>query len=108
MEAITTAILARGIYDLLQSGVSWSKEALKEKLRTLISDEAKATNLAAKLQGLEVDDGMSAKAIERKIDLQPEIIDILKSIKPEDRVSIYQNHTGSGDNIGRDKNINKG
>ena len=108
MEPITTAILARGIYELLQAGISWSKGAIEEKLRTFISDEAKAAKLAVELQGLEVDDEMSAKAIERKIDLQPEVLEILKSIKPEERVSINQIHTGSGDNVGRDKNVRKG
>lgn len=108
MEPITTAILARGIYDFIQAGISWSKGAIEEKLRTLISDEVKAAKLAEELQEIEVNDEMSAKAIERKIDLNPEIIEILKSIKPEERVSIHQVHTGSGDNVGRDKNVSKG
>lgn len=106
MEPITTAILARGIYDLIQTGVSWSKGAIEEKLRTFISDEIKSAKLAEKLQNLEVDEDMSAKAIEKKIVLQPEIIDILQSIKPEETTLINQTHTGSGDNVGRDKIVN--
>lgn len=106
MEPITTAILARGIYDLLQTGVSWTKAAIEEKLRSLISDEVKAAKLAEELQPLDVNDDMSAKAIEKKLVLQPEIIEILKSIKTEGTVSIHQIHTGSGDNVGRDKNVN--
>lgn len=105
MEPITTAILARGIYDLLQATVTWSKDALKEKLRTWINDETKVDELAQNIEKIDVNDDMSAKAIEKKLSLDPELIEILKSIKEEERVTVKQQHFGTGDNVGRDKII---
>ncbi|ORM90762.1 GapS6a family protein [Pantoea septica] len=103
MEPITTAILARGIYDLIQASVSWSKDALKEKLRTFINDETKIEELAQKIEKIEVNEDMSEKAIEKKLVIDPEILEIIKSIKDEEKVSVKQQHFGSGDNVGRDK-----
>jgi len=105
MEPITTAILARGIYDLLQSGIAWSKDALKEKLQKIIANEVKAEQLAQNLQGLDVNKDMSESAIEKKIVDNSEITEILNKVTDKDMVSIHQHHTGSGDNIGRDKII---
>ena len=105
MEPITTAILARGIYELLQSGITWSKDALKERLQTIIANEVKAELLAQNLQSLDVNKDMSESAIEKKIAVSSEITEILKTVTDKDIVSINQHHTGSGDNVGRDKII---
>ncbi|EIB96310.1 hypothetical protein [Pantoea sp. Sc1] len=105
MEPITTAILARGIYELLQSGITWSKDALKERLQTIIANEVKAELLAQNLQSLDVNKDMSESAIEKKIAVSSEVTEILKTVTDKDIVSINQHHTGSGDNVGRDKII---
>lgn len=105
MEPITTAILARGIYELLQSGITWSKDALKERLQTIVANEVKAELLAQNLQSLDVNKDMSESAIEKKIAVSSEITEILKTVTDKDIVSINQHHTGSGDNVGRDKII---
>ena len=105
MEPITTAILARGIYELLQSGITWSKDALKERLQTIIANEVKAEQLAQNLQTLDVNRDMSESAIEKKIAVSTDITEILKKVTDKDIVSIDQHHTGSGDNVGRDKII---
>jgi len=103
MEPITTAILARGIYDLIQASVSWSKDALKEKLRTFINDETKVEELAQKIEKIDVNEDMSQKAIEKKLMIDPEILEIIRSIKDEEKVNVKQQHFGSGDNVARDK-----
>ncbi|QCP62355.1 hypothetical protein [Pantoea sp. SO10] len=103
MDPITTAILARGIYDLLQSSLSYTKDTLKEKLREFIVDEKKADEAAEKIEELNLNEDMSQKAIEKKINSDPELLDILKSIAKENNVNVNQYHFGTGDNVARDK-----
>jgi len=46
---------------------------------------------------------MSEKAIERKLLGSGEIQKILSSIKPNNTTVVIQNHSGTGDNVGRNK-----
>lgn len=107
MEAITTAILARGIYDLLQAGISFSKNAIKEKLKNLILDDDIVNSLSSKIESMSLDDEMSHKAIERRLNESPEVCELLKSIPAQSVVNINQQHSGSGDNVGGNKIINR-
>lgn len=107
MEAITTAILARGIYDLLQAGISFSKNTIKEKLKNLILDDEIVNSLSSKIESMQFDDEMSSKAIERRLNESPEINELLKSIPAQSVVNINQQHSGSGDNVGGNKIVNR-
>ncbi len=71
----------------------------------IIANEVKAEQLAQNLQTLDVNKDMSESAIEKKIADITEITEILKTVTDKDIVSIHQHHTGSGDNVGRDKII---
>ncbi|WP_210504844.1 GapS6a family protein [Pantoea ananatis] len=106
MEPLTTAILARGIYDLLQSGVAFTKDMIKEKLKQFIADQIVVNELADKIETLPLDDEMSHKAIERRLNESEEIIATLKSVPASSVVNITQTHSGTGDNVGGNKVIN--
>jgi hypothetical protein len=106
MEPITTAILARGIYDFLQSGLSLTKDALKERLKKFINDEVIIDKLAGKIETLPLDDEMSPKAIERRLNECEEITAALKILPASSVVNITQTHSGTGDNVGGNKITN--
>lgn len=107
MEPITTAILARGIYDLLQAGLSFSKNTIKEKIKTLIKDDEVADSLSNKVEKLPLTDELSPIAIQRKFDEDPEIKKLLSSITAQSVVNLNQQHSGSGDNVGGNKIVNR-
>jgi len=106
MEPITTAILARGIYDLLQAGFSFSKSTIKEKLRSFILDDETVDSLSEKIESMPLNDEMSPKAIERRFDESPAIKTLLNAMPAQSVVNINQQHSGSGDNVGGSKIVN--
>jgi len=55
------------------------------------------------IEKLSLNDEMSEKAIERKLLGSGEIQKILSSIKPNNTTVVIQNHSGTGDNVGRNK-----
>jgi len=107
MEPITTAILARGIYDLIQTGFSFSKNTIKEKIKTWIKDDDVADSLSNKIEELPLTDEMSPIAIQRRFDEIPEIKELLSSLPAQSVVNINQQHSGSGDNVGGNKIVNR-
>lgn len=108
MSTLTTAILARCIYDIFSTGLSYTKEGIKKKLTEFITSDQHAEILADKLEKLNVNEDMSQLAIEKVLNNQPGIIEILKNIPKGSTTTINQNHFGIGDNVGRDKNIKTG
>jgi len=104
MDALTLSILSSATYDLLKGGVKLTAQALKGGLKKWLLDENTAQEIVNELEQLDLDDGLSEKAIERKIE-NSNIPKILESIQPATNITnITQNHSGSGDNVGRDKN----
>jgi hypothetical protein len=108
MSALTTALLARGIYDLFVKGLSFTKDGIKSKLTEFITNDEHAEKLAKKIAKLDFNEDMSEKAIEKKLNNQPDIIEILKNIPETSTTTINQQHFGSGDNVGGNKIINPG
>lgn len=106
MGPITTAIVSRAIYDLLVAGISFTKDNIKEKLREFITSDENAELLAEKIEKLNVNDEMSEKVIEKHLKADPALMNALANIPQTSVISIQQTHYGTGDNIGRDKNIN--
>lgn len=104
MDALTLSLLSSATYDLIKSGASLTAKILKDKLKKWALDDATAEKIANELDKLQLDDGLSEKAIERKIE-NSEIPKILMGVPPATNViNIIQTHSGSGDNVGRDKN----
>lgn len=103
MEFLSSTILSGVVYDMLKHKVSITTTSIKEKLKDWIVDEAVAPVLAEKIEELSLNDEMSEKAIERRLLDSSEIQQILSSIKPNNTTVITQNHSGIGDNVGRDK-----
>jgi len=106
MEFMTSAILSGFLYDMLKHGVSITADSVKEKLKDWILDDSIAPAFSKELADLNLNDELSESAIEKRINQTPKLLDLLSSIKKEGSVTtIIQNHSGTGDNIGRDKNI---
>ena len=80
MEFMTSAILSGFLYDMLKHGVSITADSVKEKLKDWILDDSIAPTFSKELADLNLNDELS-------------------------ETTITQNHSGTGDNIGRDKNI---
>ena len=104
MDPLTLSILSSATYELLKSGASLTAQTLKEKLKKWITEDITAERISSELAKLQLDDELSEKAIERKIG-STGIPKILEGIPPATMVvNITQTHSGSGDNVGRDKN----
>ncbi|MDI1230505.1 MAG: hypothetical protein PSU93_05075 [Methylobacter sp.] len=108
-EFLTSAILSGIAYDVMKCGVVLSITELKQRLRGWIISDSELLVLADEMKKLKLTDEMSETAIERKIAASPELIQLLENIKPSSESNtIIQHHSGSGDNIGRDKIIHNG
>jgi hypothetical protein len=109
MDFLTSTILSGVAYDMIKCGVLLTADNLKYQLRGWIIDDASLPVLAGELNKLNLTDEMSESAIERKIITSSELISLLENIKPvAESNTIIQSHSGSGDNIGRDKIIHQG
>lgn len=103
---MTSAILSGFLYNMLKHGVSITADSVKEKLKDWILDDSIAPALSKELADLNLNDELSESAIEKRINQTPKFLELLSSIKKEASVTtIIQNHSGIGDNIGRDKII---
>ena len=106
MEFITSAVLSGFLYDMLKHGASITADSLKEKLKGWLLDDSITPMLDKELADLTLNDELSESAIEKRINQAPKLLELLSSIKKDASVTtIIQNHSGTGDNIGRDKNI---
>ncbi|AOE80005.1 hypothetical protein A7318_15800 [Pseudomonas lurida] len=104
MDALTVSILSSAAYDILKAGLKFTGQTIKDKLKNWVLDDITAGILATKLENLDLSDELSEKAIERKIEKESDIPDLLSKNQPASQViNITQHHTGSGDNVGRDK-----
>ena len=104
MEYMSSAILSGVLYDMIKLEVSITADNLKEKLKGWVVDELIAPVISKELADLNLNDELSEKAIEKRINETPKLLDLLSSIRKETSVTtIVQNHSGTGDNIGRDK-----
>lgn len=107
MDYLTETILSGIVYDVIKCGVLMTTDNLKDRLRDWIIDDSSLSVLAGELNKLSLTDEMSESAIERKILASSELISLIENIKPmAESNTIIQSHSGSGDNVGRDKIIN--
>lgn len=109
MDFLTSTILSGIAYDVIKCGVLMTTDNLKDRLRDWIIDDYALSVLAGELNKLSLTDEMSESAIERKILASTELISLLENIKPiSEGNTTIQSHSGSGDNVGRDKIIHQG
>jgi len=107
MDFLTSTILSGVAYDMIKCGVILSADNLRENLKDWIIGNTELSGITNELNKLSLTDEMSALAIEKRITASPELKLILESIKPiSEGNTIIQHHSGSGDNVGRDKIIN--
>jgi len=100
MNFLTAAILSGVLYDLLKKGTSLTIGALKAALQEWIVEE----ETLEKICSMEIDRSMSEYAIQGTIEKDSELSAILsRTFKKEERAYISQTHSGTGDNVGRDK-----
>lgn len=107
MEFLSSVVLSGVLYDMLKHGVSLSSDAIKTKLKEWAIDELVAPALSKEISKLNLNDELSESAIEKRINQTPQLVEVISSIKNAKAVTIItQSHSGTGDNIGRDKIIN--
>lgn len=102
MEFLTITILSGAIYDLFKCGLSITKNTLASRLKNWLIDDATLEKLTDELQELNLNDEMSEKALENKINSSNELKNLLGNISAHN----IQIHSGSGDNIIGNKIIN--
>lgn len=106
MDFLSSTILSGFLYDMLKNRVAVSTENIKLKLKSWAVSELVAPTLSEEVNKLNLNNEMSESAIEKRINQSPNLMELLATIKSaENSATIIQNHSGSGDNIGRDKII---
>ena len=107
MEFLSSLVLSGYLYDMLKHGVSVTSDTIKTKLKNWAIDEVVAPALSEEISKLNLTDELSESAIEKRISQAPNLVEIINSIKKAQTITnIIQSHSGTGDNIGRDKNTN--
>lgn len=108
MDIVTTAIISGAVYDIFKKGMFFTKEIIKEQLSNFITNDDCVELIANKISLMDLNDDMSEKAIQRKIEESADILNALAKITKIDTVLINQCHYGSGDNVGGNKITNHG
>jgi len=107
MEFLSSVVLSGFLYDMLKHGVTVTSDTIKTKLKDWAVDEVIAPAFSEEISKLNLTDELSESAIEKRISQAYNLVEIINSIKKaQTMTNIVQNHSGTGDNIGRDKNIN--
>lgn len=108
MDFFTATALSGALYDLMKSGIGISGSAIKGRLQSWILDESCVERLALEVNKLDLNDEMSEKSIGKYLSEVPEIAALISQINSAGpKVSINQSHSGTGDNIGNNKYVNK-
>jgi len=103
VDFISTAVLSGIIYDICKTQARVTGAALKERLKSWVVDDITADDIAEEVNKLGVNQDQSEIAIEREIVRSERLLELLKEVKPSNSTTITQFHSGSGDNVGRDK-----
>ncbi len=113
MDFITTGVIASTVYDVLKTGAKLSAGVLKERLGKWLRDDVIAEAVAAELSKLDINEDLSEKAIEKRIDQSQSLGALIHGINakvsvvaPATVTNVTQTHSGSGDNVGVNKIVN--
>lgn len=107
MDFLSSVVLSGFLYDMLKHGVTVTSDTVKTKLKDWAIDEVVAPALSKEISKLNLTDELSESAIEKRISQAPNLVELINSIKKVQTVTnIVQSHSGTGDNIGRDKVTN--
>lgn len=106
MDFLTGAILSGVIYDMIKHEIVLSVDNFKDKLKGWVVDDITMQAISNEISKLELTDDLSELAIKKKVLASPEIKILIEKIQPVSSENIIiQNHSGSGDNVGRNKII---
>lgn len=97
MDFMTSTILSGIAFDIIKNGTLFTTDILKEKLRNWLIDDVTLQQLSEALNSLEINDEMSPKAIERRIDRHVNLNSLLSQVKGNNTNT--QIHNGIGDNV---------
>lgn len=108
MDFLTAAVLSGVAYDYIKKGAALTGAKIKSELKEWLIGDDIAINVSEELKKLQLTDDLSERAIERKISQSPELMKIIAKIQQANEINtVTQTHLGQGDNIGRDKIVNK-
>lgn len=108
MEYLTSAILSGLIYDGVRNGAIIGYNLLKSKLQAWIIDDNQINEMVELLKKAGINEDLAPHAIERKIDNNQQLVDLLKEIQmPLNSTSISQS-SNIGHNIVGNGVINVG
>ncbi len=103
MDFITATVLSGVTYDLLKHGAQISATSLKDKLRNWLLSDTQLATLADEISSLEINDEMSEKVIQKKLEQSELIKIILNSSKNSPKEGVALQHFGTGDNVAGNK-----
>jgi len=113
LDFITTTVIASTVYDVLKTGAKLSAGVLKDRLGKWLRDDVIAEAVSAELSKLDINEDLSEKAIEKRIDQSQglgALIDKINAnvsvVAPATVTNLTQTHSGSGDNVGGNKIVN--
>lgn len=106
MDFLSATILSGIVYDMFKHGAKITAQNLQKKLHDWVINGTELETISTKLNELQLTDEMSESAIEKKIVSSNELMSILEKVQPSTvNYTVIQNHSGEGDNVGRDKII---
>ncbi len=110
MDFITSTIISGAVYDIIKHGLVITADTVKEKLGRWITQDAIAAEVAEQLSTLGITDELSPVGIERRVDANPELCQLIERINlnlavsaPSTITTVNQTHSGSGDNVAGNK-----
>lgn len=102
MDFITTTILSGALYDLFKSGALLSAVQLKNKLKDWLVSEEQSQEMVLLLKDSGVHEDMGQHAIERKINENQPLLELLKVIKPNEKMMQITQQVDTGVNVVND------
>lgn len=88
MDFITSSILSGIVYDVFNSGIKLTVQALKKPLQGWLIDEDMIAQLVDKISESGISEDMGQAAIQRRIDANDDLTSFLKQIKSGENQSV--------------------
>ena len=103
MDPFTSAIASGIVWEVLKKGATVTVSYLKNALRSWLLKDSEIEALANIANQMPNEYKLNAKLIEGYLDTNSTFSEIVARVNNSDHNTIIQTHSGSGDNVGRDK-----
>lgn len=104
MDPQVLSIVATVAWEAIKDGVKVTTNRLQKALKGWILKDDACENVIKVVNSIPESYKINAKLVEGYLESNTQLIDVLSKVAVEGVGNITQYHSGSGDNVGRDKN----